>query len=113
MTNLTKASLSKPRERLLQIMQRYNFCRIEDLAVRSGEPEFSPPPRVIQDIKIGGADNGPRHELQKSDFLLKASVTELFDHLSRVDDGKIAVIEVRYGLPFRLLIERPVAEELQ
>src|SRR5438876_6036540 len=78
----TKASLSAPRRRLLEAMQRLNFGRIEGLAIRSGEPVFQPVPRIIQDIKIGG-ENGPRAELSIEDFALKSSVIELFDHLSR------------------------------
>ncbi len=93
----TKQSLSASRRRLLELMQRYSFCRIENLQVRGGEPVFDPPPRVAQDIKIGG-ENGPRPEIEKDDFLLRASVIELFEHLQRIGDGRIALIEVRYGL---------------
>ena len=100
----TKKSLSPSRRQLLEVMQRYNFCRIENLEVRSGEPVFLPPPRVTQEIKIGG-ENGPRPELDREDFFLKAPVIELFEHLIRLCDGKIAVIEVRYGLPFKLTVE--------
>jgi hypothetical protein len=106
----TKKSLSAPRRRLLELMQQYNFCRIENLQVRDGEPVFDPPPRVAQDIKIG-AENGPRPEMDKGDFLLRASVIELFEHIHRIGDGRIAVIEVRFGLPFRLTIEHPGSPE--
>jgi hypothetical protein len=106
----TKKSLSASRTQLLELMQKYNFCRIENLQVRGGEPVFDPPPRVAQDIKIG-AENGPRPEIDKGDFLLRASVIELFEHLHRIGDGRIAVIEVRYGLPFRLTIVHPGSPE--
>lgn len=102
----TKRSLSAPRKRLLETMQRLNFGRIENLAVRDGDPTFNPPPRIVQDIKIGG-ENGPRPELACEDFALKNQVAELFDHLSRVGNGSVAIIEVKHGLPFRLVIEHP------
>jgi hypothetical protein len=103
----TKASLSAPRRRLLEAMQRLNFGRIEGLEIRSGEPVFQPAPRIIQDIKIGG-ENGPRPELTIEDFALKSSVIELFDHLSRIGDGTLESVEVKYGMPFKLVVEQAV-----
>ena len=85
-------------------MQRLNFGRIEDLEVRGGEPVFSPAPRIVQDIKLGG-ENGPRAELAAADFVLKSQVAEFFDHLSRLGDGSIESIDVKHGLPFKLVIE--------
>ena len=101
----TKSSLSAPRRRLLEAMQRLNFGRIEGLEIRNGEPVFQPAPRIVQDIKIGG-ENGPRPELTIEDFALKSSVIELFDHLARLGDGTLESIEIKYGMPFRLVVER-------
>jgi hypothetical protein len=78
-----KASLSEPRRRLVELMQRVNFGRIEGLAVRAGEPVLAPPPRVVNEIKFGG-ENGPRPELAAADFALKAQVVELFHHFDRL-----------------------------
>ena len=102
---LTKASLTEPRRRLLEAMQRLNFGKIEGLKVRNGEPVFQPAPRIIQDIKIGG-ENGPRPELTIEDFALKSAVIELFGHLSRNGDGTLETIEVKYGMPFKLVVEQ-------
>jgi hypothetical protein len=88
-------------------MQRLNFGRIEGLEIRGGEPLFEPAPRIIQDIKIGG-DNGPRPELAIEDFALKSSAIELFDHLSRIGNGTLESIEVKYGMPFKLVVEQAV-----
>ena len=101
---MTKASLSAPRRRLLETMQRLNFGRIEDLEIRNGDPVFNPAPRIMQDIKLGG-ENGPRPELIASDFVLKSQVAEFFDHLSRLGNGSIETIEVKHGLPFKLVME--------
>ena len=73
--------------------------------IRNGEPVFEPAPRIIQDIKIGG-ENGPRPELTIEDFALKRPVIELFDHLSRISDGTLESIEVKYGMPFKLVVEQ-------
>ena len=105
----TKSDLSPNRRRLVEAMQQLNFGRIEGLAIRAGEPTFSPAPRIVQDMKIG-TDTGPRPELGREEFLLRASVIELFQHFDRLRDGTIASVEVRYGLPFRVTVERSCGE---
>ena len=54
----TKSSLPAGRKQLVETMQRINFGRIEGLDIRNGEPTFSSTTRIIQDIKLGGAENG-------------------------------------------------------
>lgn len=104
---ISKASLSSGRRRLVEMMQQLNFGRIEDLEIRSGEPLFNPAPRVVQDIKIGG-ENGPRPESSFPNFLLKNQVIELFEHFDRLGDATIAFIDVKHGLPFKLVVEQAV-----
>jgi hypothetical protein len=88
-------------------MQQLNFGRIEDLEIRAGEPLFNPAPRLVQDIKIG-AENGPRPESVIPDFLLKNQVIELFDHFDRMGDATVACIDIKHGLPFKLVVEQAV-----
>jgi hypothetical protein len=107
-TNLTKAALSAPRRRLLELMQSVNFGRVEGLLVRGGEPVFEPAPRVVREIKMGG-ENGPRPERNAGNFLLKDQAVELFRHLDHLRDGEIEVLEVKHGLPFRLLVTEAAA----
>ena len=104
---IKKASLSPGRRRLVEMMQQLNFGRIEDLEIRAGEPLFNPAPRVVQDIKIG-AENGPRPESGIPDFLLKNQVIELFEHIDRMGDATVACIDVKHGLPFKLVVEQAV-----
>jgi hypothetical protein len=105
-SSVTKGGLSGPRQRLVEIMQQVNFGRIE-LEVRSGEPVLQPAPRIVQDLKLGGGENGPRAELTHEDFVLKTQVIEMFDYLSRLGDGSMATIHLQHGLPCRLTIEQP------
>jgi hypothetical protein len=100
---LYKSGLSEGRRRLLELMQALNFGRIEGLPVRGGEPVLEPPPRAVREIKLGG-ENGPRPEAGRPDFPLKRQVGELFAHLAAVGDGTVEVLEVRHGLPVRLLV---------
>jgi len=106
----TKSSLSPAQRRLVELMQQINFGRIEDLQVRAGEPVFSPAPRVVRKLKVGG-DNGPRPEFAFDDFLLKNQIPELLETLAAVKDGEILLIDVRHGLPFAVEIEHFDAED--
>jgi hypothetical protein len=89
-TGPSKDSLSAARRRLVELMQRLNFGRIEGLAVADGDPVLDPPPHVVAEIKFGG-ENGP---------------LDLFEHMERLGIGKIEVLEVKHGLPFRMLVAR-------
>lgn len=104
---VTKGSLLPPSRRLLQLMQEVNFGRIEDLAVRNGQPVLDPGPRIVREVKFGG-ENGPRAQRGAEDFTLKAHVVELFEYLNRMGNGTIEALEIKHGLPFRMIVEDPV-----
>lgn len=109
MNAIPKSSLSPARRRLVELMQRVNFGRIEGLLVREGDPVFDDrsPPRVVLEVKFG-ADNGPRPESDISDFSLKTQVVDLFAHLSRLRNGRIEALSVKHGLPFGMHVETTV-----
>lgn len=100
--------LSDGRKRLLNLMQRQNFCRIERLEVRQGEPVFDPPPLVIQHVRIMG-NNDPKVQIHLKNYALKQAQVELFQHLDELGTGVVDAIEVRAGLPDHLKIKRSVA----
>ena len=96
-----KSSLSAPRRKLLQVMQRNPWGTISIL-LSGGEPCFDPPPKITCEIKLGiDAPAPPAPE--GADFQLKKAVTDLFDHFDRLRDGSV-VIECRHGLPARLIV---------
>jgi aspartate/methionine/tyrosine aminotransferase len=96
-----KSTLSLPRQKLLQVMQRNPWANIE-LDVSGGEPSFSPPPKITREIKLG-VDATARSTPEEGDFALKRAVTDLFEHLDRLRDS-VVIIEVRHGLPARLIL---------
>jgi hypothetical protein len=105
-TDKTKGSLSAARRQLVELMQAMNFGRVEGLTVRSGEPVLDPLPRVVAEVKFC-AENGPRPERNATDFPLKDQHLELFAYLDRLEDGHVALIEVKHGLPFKLEVVGP------
>jgi len=100
----TKAALSPARRRLLGLMQSVNFGTIQALELRDAEPVLVPAPRVLRTIKIGGQANGPRPEVGKPDFVLKAAIVEIFEHFDHIRNGTVA-IRVQHGLPTQITVE--------
>jgi hypothetical protein len=102
---ISKSSLSTNQSRLIDLLQNNPFCRIECLQVGGGEPLFSPPPRVIQKLKMG-AENRPRPESTLPDFWLKRQAIELLETIAELGEGEIRSIEIAHGLPLMVEIER-------
>lgn len=103
-----KGGLSSSRRQLVELMQKINFGRLEGVRVRDAEPILEPLPGVVREIKFGG-ENGPRPEFQSGDFALKSQVVELFRTLDDLRAGVIDVLEIKYGLPFRMIIREVTA----
>jgi hypothetical protein len=99
-----KHHLSSPQKQIIEIMQAINFGRLEGLAVRDGEPVLDPLPRIVREIKFC-AENSPRPEKRKEDFVLKKQVRALFEFMDEMQNGVIVLIEVKHGLPFRMEFE--------
>jgi hypothetical protein len=99
-----KHDVSSACQRLIELMQRVNFGRIERLLIQDGQPVYDPSPRLIREIKFCG-ENGPRPEVAIEDFALKAQVIDLFRTFDEVRNGVIEVLEVKHGLPFRMAVE--------
>ncbi len=93
------ASLSPARRRLVRLMQRLNFGRIEGLSIRRGEPVFDPMPRIVVEHKFA-AENGPRPEAARSDFALKNQHVDLLALFDRLGDQDFAMLRVLHGTPF-------------
>lgn len=106
MRTQTKLSLSPARRKLLELLQWMNYGCLENLLIRCGEPSFDPPPLIVRDHKFQG-ENGPRPERGLVDYQLKPQVLELFDHFDQQQRGTIQVLEVKHGLPFRMVLREP------
>lgn len=89
-------------------MQEINFGRIENAQVRSGELQFEPSLTIVRELKLC-AENGARPERHADDFALKSQVVEMFEHLDRIRDCHIESLEIKHGLPFRMLIREDAA----
>lgn len=103
-----KGGLSMSRRRLVELMQDINFGRLEGVHVRDAEPILDPSPGIVREIKFGG-ENGPRPELLADKFALKSQVVEMFAHFDRLRHCHVEALEIKHGLPFRMLIREAAA----
>ncbi len=85
-------------------MQENPFSRIEHLTVIDGQPQFEPTTKIIAELKFG-ANDGPRREAKLADFVLKKEHIELFRQFDQIGSGVILALEVKGGLPFRMIRE--------
>ena len=109
-TRLALSDLSAPRQALVRLCQSVDYGQITGLHIRDREPVFSPPPVVLLDVKLD-ADCGPRQESQLDDFALREEVCRLLQRIDRIENGRLDRIEVRAGIPRRVLIEARLTGE--
>jgi len=103
------SQLSPPRQKLVRMCQTVNYGQIKGVVVRDGDPIYDPAPVVVVDAKLY-RDDGPRPELNLADFELRDDVRRLMARLDDAKNGMIQRIEVRDGLPRRVVLESRLKE---
>ena len=88
----------------MRLCQTINFGNIEDLRVERAEAVFDPPPLVLRDVKLD-SDEGPRPELASEDFVVAEEIVPLMRRLNEMPRGVLRRVEVRAGIPRRIMIE--------
>ena len=99
---LRLSDLSSPRQRLVRLCQLTSYGYIQALEVIDREPVFDPSPLVRVEIKLD-ADDAPRQEIELADFALAAEICRLMARLDKFANGTIERIEIRAGIPRRML----------
>jgi hypothetical protein len=106
---LRLSELSASRQALVRLCQSIDYGQVLNVLVNDREPSFNPPPSLLLDIRLD-AEGGGRPELNLADFDLCEEVCRLLDRLDQIENGRIQRIEVRAGIPRRILIELSVTE---
>ena len=106
MTDVTKASLSPARRRLVEMMQEINYGRIERLKVENSEPVFDPRPKIVHQV-VFGKDDAPNARRARHSFALKKQVAELFEFFDQAQWFLIQELVINDGLPVRMSITDP------
>jgi hypothetical protein len=108
-TPVRLSDLSAPRQALVRLCQSIDYGQVHDLHVRDREPVFSPEPGVIFEVKLDG-DSCQRQESELADFTLRDEVRRRLDRIDKIGTGRIQTIEVRAGIPRRMLIAATLRE---
>jgi hypothetical protein len=98
------SQLSVPRQALVRLCQATNYGQIHHLEIRDSDPVLNPPPLILADIKLD-SDEEPRSEVELTDFVLRDEICRLMAWLDELKVGTIARIEVRAGIPRRMVFE--------
>lgn len=98
-----RRNISAARQQLIEVFQRLNFGRIENLSVRNGDPVSPAARQIVREIKFGG-DNESRPEMSLHDFCLKSQLVKLFECFDRWPNCQIEVLVVKHGLPFHMCL---------
>jgi hypothetical protein len=101
------SDLSGPRQALIRLCQSINHGHIEALRITDGEPTFTPAPTVLVDAKLD-QDESPRPEVELRDFELCSELCRLMSRMDVVKDGKVAKLEIRGGIPRRVIFESTI-----
>jgi hypothetical protein len=98
------SDLSAARQALIRQCQRIGFGKIVGFAVREREPVLTAETEIFFDVKLDG-DDDPRPEQDLSDFELSRQVVRLFAKLDAIREGVVDHLEVRAGLPRRIVFK--------
>ena len=96
----SRNSLSPARQRLVELVRRIHFGRVENLTVRSGEPLFDQGETVVREVKFGG-ENQPRFGSTSGAPLTDRTV-EMFRYFDNLGDCLVRFLEVKHGKPFKM-----------
>ena len=98
------SELSPPRQALIRQCQRMDFGRILSLEVRNGEPVLGPATAVLLDVKLDSAETS-RPEHNPVDFVVCGAIVRLLATLDAIGNGSVEHVEVRAGIPVRMIFK--------
>jgi len=98
------SDLSGARQAFVLACQSVVFGKITGLLVQDAEPAFTAKTKVFVDVKLDSKER-PRLEESLADYELSAELVRLFSKLDDIRNGIIEQIEIRSGLPRRLVFK--------
>jgi len=104
---LHKSALSPAWVHVLELMQKINFGRLQDILIRNGEPDLARGVLAVRTIKLDG-DNDARRETAIKDYQLRSETVGLIRHLVAMESGLVKKVEIRHGLPVLIEVEQQI-----
>lgn len=100
--------MSLPWQRLIRTDQAVYFGSVEGVGACRGEPA-SAPAGARYERKFASPDAKAPAAINQTDFQFKAAHLELIQKFAGLPDGVVVTLEIRYGLPARLVRVKPLA----
>ena len=107
MSGLRLSDLSRARRDLIRLCQDIVYGQLIGISIKRGDPVLNPPPTILIEVKLDASDD-PRVELALPDFTLREEIIRLLKRLDHLGDGFIDRLEVRAGIPRRMIIRHEV-----
>ena len=101
------SQLSLARQSLVRVCQAVNFGQIRGVRLQDGDPVLEST-SVLADERLDRPTE-PRPEIGLNDFVLCEEWCRLLARFDQIRDGTIEGIDVRAGIPRRIVFEWPVA----
>lgn len=89
--------------KLVEAIEDLGWGRIEQIPICDGSPCLEAAAQTVREIKLG-SETEP-FERSNADLTLKAEFERLLNQLHQLGDGLVD-IEIRHGIPFKLLVRR-------
>jgi hypothetical protein len=106
------SELSLPRQALVRLCQSLNYGQVQDVRVQDGDPVFDPAPLMLIELKLDVDETG-RPEVDLNDFELRDEVCRLMARLDELKNTTIERLEVRAGIPRRVIFKSSSAAILR
>lgn len=104
MAELRLSQLPPTWQRMVETLSALEFGSIEALIVRAGEPVLDPPPIVNREFKFSEASSSSVRTDYPPDYLLRKQIVQLIETLEALGNATIDRLEVRHGLPHRIVV---------
>ena len=110
MPELRFSDLSTLRQAFVRQCQQIGFGKVTRFAVQQGEPVMLPATEVLIDVKLD-VEDVVRPEQGLQDFALSAEVVRLFSRMDAAGDASVDHVEVRAGIPRRIVFKAPILRQ--
>jgi hypothetical protein len=108
MKTLSLSGVSLRRQQLIRICQALNFGTIRGASLQNGDPVLAMASLWV--VERLDSPECPRPEIQLADFNLSKEWRRLFGRFDEIQTGVIERIEVRAGIPRRVIFESRMSE---
>jgi hypothetical protein len=96
-------------QRLVAVMRKINFGRLENLVIEDGHAKTTATSRKISTANFEREETPHAASRPDGDFILTDKHVRFLRHLRKVGNGRINSISIRAGLPVSAEIEEAVA----